>query len=150
MTTEAAERLYFRHLAPNDLPDVWEAILPLIERACQYTDDELAPEMIVDGVLTGKMQLLCLHDGAKPHSIMVTMGVRPACAPAPRLEAIAVSGSDPDAWMPFEKEMDALALAMGCDRVRIKGRPGWGRKLQHWKVKALIMERRIDGRPIDA
>lgn len=142
--------LHLAQIGVNDLRHVWDAMLPLIERACEHTDDEMTPQMVCDGVLEGRLGLLCLHDGTAPQSIMVVCVVPLPNAP-PRMEVLAVSGSDMAEWMPFEGQLDRLAATYGCDRVRAKARPGMAKKLPHWKLKSYVLERMIeDGRTINA
>lgn len=135
--------LALAEIGVNDLPRVWSAILPLIERACEHTDDELTPQIVADGVYHGAMQMLCLHDGGQAHSIMVTMAVKPANAPSARLEVLAVGGRDMALWKPFESDLDAIARRMGCDRLRAKTRKGMAKALPDWELKAYVMERVI-------
>lgn len=149
MEASGAERvlteLRLVEIGPNDLPAVWKAIEPLIERGCAYSGGALDPQSVVDGVLTGRAKLIALADEREINSVMALQVV--AMPTGQRvLEVILVGGRDVEAWAPFEPQLDAIGLAEGCEKVRTMGRKGWARRLPHWRLSAIVLERDLVGR----
>lgn len=130
----------------NQLPHVWDQVLPLLQRACDYSAGEFTPETVVMGMgPEGSLRMLALVTDEGVHSIMiVTISIHPN---GRKLDCLLTSGEDVDEWMPFEPRMDEWARSLGCIAVRIpRARKGWTRVLSHWAKLSgacYVLEREI-------
>lgn len=82
----------------------------------------------------GCMQLwLIVHEGG-----LTGVGVTQTCPPI--LWIIALSGVDWDSWKHVLDPVREWGASVGCEKVRIKGRPGWIKKLKGWRIVNVEME----------
>jgi hypothetical protein len=147
--TEAAQRileketLHFRVYDPNELPALAPEIMPLIERACEFSNGELEPRSVLIGICDGLYGLLGIVTDEGEHvAVMVTEIVA-----YPTGERVmwckAAGGRDVEAWVQFDAELDAVAKYFDCARLRMFGRKGWTKKLPHWRWTHVVLERGV-------
>lgn len=145
-------------LTLSDVARLQDQIMPLLERACEYSAGECVPDTVLHGLgmYDGnvRMHMLAMGDAERGiTSIMIcSVGVYPHKTPegmrlAYKLDCLLTSGEDVKEWMPFEPRMDAWARSLGCVAVRIpRARRGWARLLTHWRRLSgdcCVLEREI-------
>lgn len=142
-----APQLQLALLDINDVARAWEQIAPLLQTACEFSNGEFTPEVVLagmglhDGV--ERLKMLAIADGERITSIMVVcIGLAPSGKKS--LECILTAGQDVKAWMPFEPMMDEWAREQGCVCVRIpRARKGWLKALSHWRIGGYVLEREL-------
>jgi hypothetical protein len=55
----------------------------------------------------------------------------------------ACGGDDMRRWLGLLGGIEDYAKAEGCSRVRIFGRKGWVRVLEHYRIRNVILEREL-------
>lgn len=126
----------------NDLPRFWDMLEPLVINACEHSGGAFSPKIVLEGVYHGAMKMLALVEDGQAHSIMV-LQVNQMPTGLRFLSILLVGGRDMDAWLPFEPELDDLARAHGCAMVRTIGRKGLAKKLPHWRMSQIVLERSV-------
>lgn len=144
---ERPSRLTLTLLSINDVARVFDQVEPLLARACEHSNGEFTPQIVLAGLGLHdgieRLKLLALVDGDEIIALMVVTVTR---APTGKLalECLLTAGEDVSAWMPFEPMMDEWARAQGISTIRIpRARKGWQKVLKHWKLGGHVLEREI-------
>lgn len=134
-------------LTVNDLPNVWDRISPVLEKACNGSRGEFTLPGILhnmglnDGI--ERWRLLALARGADVQAVMVV------CVTAKGdgsrvLDCLLASGDHAKEWPLVDNEFDAYAREHGCTKVRIPhARKGWQRTLPHWEWTGIVLEKTV-------
>ena len=126
-------------LAPVHLPSGWERVRPKIDRGYS-AGDEIMPEDVLDRLLDGRTQLwVAIDDEGEIHAAMTTELV-------PMRSGLVCwmcqcGGERLRDWAPFHRKVEEYARAEGCVRVILRGREGWGRVLDGYKVRTVQIEK---------
>lgn len=142
--TQDAEEPRLVSFAADDLPRCWDQLGPLLERACDYTAEEITVQSVLSGMgIDDGVQRLHLLGVAKGSVLTSVMGVQVSMYPTKagpwvrKLDCLFVSGRDVDEWLPFLPDLTAWAREAGCVSVRIpRARKGWLRVLPGWQRKS--------------
>ncbi len=154
METHSAERVLEPPLRPrlfdfgvNDLPHVWDALEPMLAKAC----DESRGQFTIPGILSNmglhdgveRWRLLAIERGGAVQAVMVVCIT--ALGDGKRvLDCLLAGGENAKDWPAVDEEFDAFARSCGCVRVRIPcARKGWLKALPHWKIVGHVLEREI-------
>ncbi len=137
----AAYTLY--EIVYSDLPREWWQIGPLIEKACAESFGAFSPESVIDGMRAGEYIMLgIVSTDLRIVSVLVcAIGTLPTKIKL--LEVLLCGGEGMSEWLPFEYQIDDFARDRGCQRVRAIGRKSLARKLPHWKMIGVMLEREI-------
>lgn len=134
-------------LGVNDLPNVWDAIEPLLSKACAESRGEFTIPGILhnmglnDGV--EMWRLLAIVRGDEVQAVMVVC-VTLRGDGRRTLDCLLAGGDRASDWPKVDPEFDAFARQNGCTSVRIPcARKGWAKTLPHWKIRGYVMEREI-------
>jgi hypothetical protein len=105
-------------------------LLPLIERAMEYSQGEYSLDDVIDGVLDKKMQLWGVVDGEA--GIVGAAITRVIQAPGlTTLQIMYVGGTDMREWGPsFDATLNDFGKTQGCTRLQACGRHGWAKALK--------------------
>lgn len=127
----------------NDLPKAWEQIGPMVDKACAESFGAFDPPAVVDGMRSGEYIMLAIVSAEmRVVSVLVcSIGALPTGVLV--FEVLLCGGEGMSEWLPFEHLMDEFARARGCQRVRSIGRKSLARKLPHWKMIGVMLEREI-------
>ena len=109
---------------PSELvPSVWESVKPLIERALKRGSNYTI-EQIHAGLLEKAMQLF-VWESDKIHAALVTTiqnrDEQRWCL------LLAIGGEKMDEWIHLLPNVEDWARELGCQQMRVYGRPGWAR-----------------------
>lgn len=123
---------------PKRVREVWPRAKHLIEAAANRTG--LTPFCdIEDAVLCGDDLLWLVWNGETIEAAATTQLVsrpdKPVCV------LTACGGEDMRRWLHLFQKIENYAKAEGCSCVRIYGRKGWSRMLEHYTVKHVVLER---------
>lgn len=123
---------------PDEVADVWPAVLPLIERGLDRSLGQYAPEDVLAGLLRGEFQLW-LH----PLGIVVTtISVYPQ---AKVCIILLCAGEQIHKWLPEIETIKAWARTHGCSAMRLHGRRGWKKTLgDGWENEVTMTYRLSD------
>ena len=114
-----------------------ERCRPWIEAALEYSGGTHAWDDVVQGVLSGHMQLWPGEDFA-----FVTEITR---YPRTKVCNMFLGGGNLDSILAMHEPVEAWARAQGCEYLTISGRLGWKRSLQQhgWQPLHLVMAKEI-------
>lgn len=120
----------FSQIPSNRLSEVWGALLPYIERALQYSDDESEPEDLYVSIALGDMQLWAVHEGTDTKAVGVTMLVD---FPNYRICRIVLfAGNGLKDMLPLLPKFEQWAISQGCAKIDWQGRKGFERIMQRY------------------
>lgn len=134
-------------LGVNDLPNVWDAIEPLLSKACAESRGEFTVPGILHnmGINDGveMWRLLAIVRGDEVQAVMVVCVTQMGDG-SRVLDCLLAGGDRAKDWPAVDPEFDAYARSYGCSRVRIPcARKGWAKTLPHWKIRGYCLERNI-------
>ncbi len=114
-----------------------ERVRPWLEAALEYSGGTHGWQDVVDGLVSGHMQLWPGEDFA-----FITEIVR---HPKRKVCHMFLGGGNLDSIMEMHPHVEAWAMAQGCDALTIAGRLGWKRPLQSqgWKPLHYVMEKEL-------
>ena len=131
------------HILPQQLPNVWDLIEPVLSKACADSGGEFSLNRILANL--EHWPILAMVRGDDVQAVMVTCvtlradGVRV-------LDCLLAGGDHAKEWPFVDSDFDEFARALGCSVVRIpRGRKGWLKTLPHWKLTGsfVTLEREI-------
>lgn len=123
---------------PFYMPEAWVFLRPAAERSGHYTE-----ESVRGALLSGEFQLWCVFRGEEMLASCITETARfPAGL---RCEVVLCGGTSMDEWLsPCLAVIEAWAKEMGCERMRIEGRPGWERALRGYSKRSIVLVKELD------
>lgn len=110
-----------------------ERCRPWIEAALEYSGGTHAWDDIVAGIRSGHMQLW-----PGPRGCLVTEIV---AYPRKRVLNVFLGGGQLEQLVEMAADVEAWALAQGCDGATIAGRPGWQRVFKGWRPLHVTLAR---------
>ena len=125
---------------PERVHAIWPHVVPLLMAACRRTGLNAFAD-IEAGILTGRSLLWLAWDGqaiaAAAATILISSEIGKVCI------ITVCGGSNMKRWLPLIEEIEAYARREGCTRVRIFGRKGWGKVLEGYQEKHIIMDKEL-------
>lgn len=134
----------FSQIPIEKLPDVWLALLPFIEKAMEYSDDEQGIEDVYHEIQRGDAQLWAVHKDTDTQAVAVTKLVE-----TPRKKICRVvyfSGKGLDEMMYLWPQFEAWAFKENkCTDIEWLGRPGFLKvmKPQGYSLRYIVMRKNI-------
>lgn len=123
-----------------ELPNIWSVVRNDILKAVDYSRGRYNEKAIVDGLITGAMQLWVLFDDEIKMSMITQIMTYPTGLKV--CEVTLLGGLDSKEWVNFVVgELDKWAVSLGCHSLQIIGRPGWEKVLKNWGKIAVMLER---------
>lgn len=124
---------------PANVEGVWGGVSGLLERVLSmggaHTLDTLKVELEA-----GRSQLWIVHDDGVRAAVVTTINVHPVS----RVCLIWLCAGDGlREWVHLIADIEAWAAGLGCSRVSLQGRPGWGRVLPDYDKTKIILEKRL-------
>jgi hypothetical protein len=138
-------------LRPVDLirivPGPLEKLLPLaapwIRQACEY-DAEWSVEEIAQGVDDGRLQLWVCWQSDPPAALGAGVTRIAENRRGERIgRDVVFAAADIDRVLPLLDRLEEFFRSQGCARMRISGRQGWARKLRHYRLAAVVLEKAL-------
>lgn len=110
--------------------ECWGEILPFINKAIEYSHDELTPEVVLSKINSNELMLAVVYEDEKLIACVTFEQVN--FDSGKRVINIQLAGGENvDAWFEeIERIAVDLAKVQGCSHVYIIGRNGWGRKMK--------------------
>lgn len=130
-------------IEPQYMPQAWEHIAPLLEKACAESRGEFSLNRILQNL--EHWPIIAIVDGEAVRAVGVTCVTMREGRP-PRFDILLASGDDAKVWPQVDDQLDELARAFGCVSVCIPyGRKGWTKTLPHWRLLGtfVMLEREI-------
>ena len=133
----------FTGIDPKETPfyicEAWAFLQPAAARTGHYTE-----ESVRGALLIGEFQLWCAFRG---ETMVATCLTETARFPAGmRCEVVLCGGTDLHEWLkPCLAVIEAWAKEMGCERMRIEGRPGWERALPDYDKRSVVLVKDLHG-----
>jgi hypothetical protein len=124
-------------ISPDDVPYIWENVLPHIEAMEPHSEGELSPVDFYEALTNAEMQLWVAIEKKEVLASMITQIV-----PYPRkrvLRIISIGGDDMEKWIGFIPLIEDWALSLGCTSLECWGRKGWLKVLKDWKCSYHII-----------
>jgi hypothetical protein len=131
-------------ISPDDIPYIWEKVLPHIEAMQPHSEGELLPADFYEFLTKAEMQLWAAVEEKEVLASMVTQII-----PYPRkrvLRIISIGGEDMDKWIGFIPLIEAWALSVGCTSLECWGRKGWLKVLKDWRCSYHIITKDLTTR----
>lgn len=121
------------------LPEFWEQIQPLLERALGVAG-EYDVNSVVQGLSCGDFQLWAVfNDDDRIESVAFTtitmFPLKKVCT------LVAGAGVNLKKWREAFDIIQSWSIEQGCDTFRIVGRKGWARQFKDMKVTSIILEK---------
>ncbi len=134
---------WFEDITAGEGATVWQAVEPLLQRACDHADNRFSPEILRKSVLARSMQLwVAFNDNEEIRAVAVThLGVFPNGDKT--AEIIALGGEQRAEWLPLFPVMVKWAEKEECCSISFQGRKGWAKDLPEWKVSTVNYELRL-------
>ena len=129
---------------PEEVPKIWDEVLPQIERCVPHSEGEMTPEDFYIALVDAEMQLWIAVEDNEVLASMVTQVI-----PYPSkkvLRVIAIAGEDMDKWLHFQPDLEGFARLMGCSSLEAWGRKGWKKILKDWKDSYVVYTKELDRR----
>ena len=128
----------------EDVPYIWENVLPHIEAMEPHSEGELSPVDFYEALTNAEMQLWVAIEKKEILASMITQIV-----PYPRkrvLRIISIGGEDMEKWLGFMSLLEEWALSVGCTSLECWGRKGWLKVLKDWKCSYHIITKDLTAR----
>jgi len=123
-------------LAPEDVPYVWDEVVPLLAKVVPHTEGELEPDDYIEPLTHGDMQLWVVIENKHVNAALVTQIV-----PYPQkkvLRLISLAGEDFQEIKDFLEMVEVFALKNECSALEMWGRKGWKKLLSDWKDSYIV------------
>lgn len=129
-------------LAPDVAAAQWPRLRPLIDEGFAAGGDFM-PEDLSQQISEGKVLLwVALDDeNGAVHAAMTTELIPMRCGLVCWMGQCAGSGMQN--WSHFHTQIEEYAKAEGCVKVVLKGRFGWERVLEGYKVRTVTLEKAL-------
>ena len=112
-------------IQPEELEAVWPRVAGLIAAALKHSTRGFCLAEIKAQIAAGKRQLWATWPACEAAGITQL----DAYSGSRVMTIVAFAGRMPPDWRDVLRRMEAYAAELGCNRIRLEGRPGWGRKL---------------------
>ena len=123
-------------LAPEDVPYVWDEVVPLLAKVVPHTEGELEPDDYIEPLTHGDMQLWVVVENKRVNAALVTQII-----PYPQkriLRLISLAGDNFQDIKDFLEMVEVFALKNGCTALEMWGRKGWKKLLSDWKDSYIV------------
>ena len=133
---------YLWGVAPSacDFDQVWEKVIPLIDRAIEYADGKYGAEDIYKALKNREMQLWVAF--TKVGALSAFCITKITHYPREKRGAILfASGHNVMEWLPFCKTIQNWARENGCTSMEVYGRRGWKKLLKqygHYEIHTVL------------
>lgn len=120
---------------------VKNSVWKLVERGAAIDNGRTSPEEIWASVLEGRSKLwLVIDEEAEPKKIVGL--VLTAIVHYPAFDACDIQlcvGDDIRFWLHLLSDIEKWAEEQGCKTMELTGRKGWGRYLEDYRLRRVIM-----------
>lgn len=124
----------------ENIDSLWPKLLPFVTRVLSR-DSEFTPEQIYNKVKNYESQLMVGERSGVPEFILVTsiygQGKDKSCL------LFLAAGENGKHWISYLGSVESWAKAQGCKTIKLQGRPGWKKWLKEYRVKDVILEKRL-------
>lgn len=126
-----------------DIADVWPKAEPLIAQALERDGFKETGETILDQLAHGLCGLYLVRDSQTDEIIASVICDSLEYANSSVFNIGYVAGRDLYRWANLLGALEQEAVRLGCDTVRITGRPGWGRVFPDYRETNRVYERKV-------
>jgi hypothetical protein len=127
----------------DNVPVVWTDVRDGVQESLDRGEGRILDVDIYEALLQRRMQLFIVYAGGKQIAVCVT-----EIANYPRtrvIRVVLVSGSQREVWIKkLQEELEAWGRKIGATYLEMQGREGWRRVLKDWRLKSVLMEKRIE------
>lgn len=128
-----------------DLSNVWPVVRDEVLKAVEYSNGRYSEKTIIDGLLTGMMQLWVLSNNGSGDASLITQVVNYPTG-LKVCDVILLGGIESKSWAEFiTSQLSKWAESLGCHSLQIIGRPGWEKVLKNWGKTAVMLEKPLGG-----
>jgi|TARA_Y100000310_G_C20475682_1_gene712277 hypothetical protein len=131
-------------VAPSDVSYVWDDVVPLLDKALQYSEGEMTSDDLAPHLDNENLRMWVAMKGNEIIACMVTEVIE-----YPRkkiVRVITLAGKDMDLWYDFLPLVEGYAVKQGCSALEAWTRKGMTRKLKDWKHSYDIITKDIKQR----
>jgi hypothetical protein len=135
MLSQAEPRVFC--LRSDEVAAYWPDFAHHVERFSCETG-EITPAVLFDDLQAARKQLWGIHDGEKVSGIAVTEVAPPVC-----WIWAACGTAGPGHIERVLEQIEAWAKSLGCERLKLRGRIGWERRLPQFKRTGVVLEKML-------
>ena len=130
-------------LVEDEVQNVWPKVDELLNAALERDGSKILPVDLLLQIAEGLMGLYVVTDD-ESGEILGALACEAQEYPRSQVFNIAYcGGKDLYRWAGLLGAMEAEAVRLGCDTVRITGRPGWGRIFPDYREMNRVFERKV-------
>lgn len=112
-------------ISKDNIPYVWTALVPFVERFIAESQGESTLRSMLHGLVSGDYQCFAVVEHDEIMAICVTKIDQWETYSA--LHVLGVSGNNWPYWKDYHATLEDFARQVGCDRMSLWGRKGWKR-----------------------
>ena len=128
----------------EDIPHIWEKVIPHVKAAELHSEGELTPEDFFEILMKDDMQLWVAVESGELLASMITQIITYTRKRVLRI--ISIGGDEMERWIKFLPLVENWALKVGCTSLECWGRKGWLKILQDWKCSYHIITKDLTHR----
>lgn len=130
-------------LTEEGVRDVWPKVEAYLSDALAREDWKLRPEDLLGQIADGLVGMYAIWDD-ETGEILGAVCCESFEYPRSNVFNVAVcGGKDLYRWAHLMGAIEEEAVRLGCDTVRISGRPGWGRVFPDYREVHRVFERKV-------
>jgi hypothetical protein len=143
-SVEHTEGCLVHILHPSAIPEVWDRVAPLLEKAEEHSDGEWLVEDFYGPLLDCQMQLwVAVENG----DLLAAMTTEIAHHPRKKvLRIVALGGSGFNKWSKFYPALESFAMRLDCNSLEICTTRKWLKILKDWRESAVVITKDLKGR----
>ena len=123
--------------------DAWPKVVGYLAEALDRDGGKMLPDDVLEQIAQGLMGLYTVVDFATGEILAALVCEAQEYARESVFNIAYCGGRDLYRWAGLLGEMEREAARLGCQTVRITGRPGWGRIFPDYREMNRIFERRV-------
>lgn len=123
--------------------DAWPKVEGFLADALERDDWKVRPADLLNQIAAGVMGLYVVRDFSTGDTLAALACEVQEYPNASVFNIAYLGGRDLYRWANLLGEMEREAVRLGCDTLRITGRPGWGRIFPDYREINRVFERRV-------
>lgn len=124
----------------SQIKEIWNEVTPYIEKVLNKTNLWYSIEDIYASLSKAKMQLWTSFEGTQLKSICITQIL---IHPKHKSLEIILHAGDNKHGHQFLKPIEEWAKSQGCDKVFLKGRKGWIKRMPDYRLESVTLEKEL-------